>query len=370
MCTERWSVASSNLQHEKLSTRITWCYFSLMVAYPFPANGDAKTPPRQVTTNPPWPTPAASMSPPPVPMRPPVTPRSGKTPRNSGLSKSARASPYMTPNRVTISDGSPMVLFTPKQLVAQKEAQRRRASSGMCSPSPGSMGPPTQPRRDIRMRTPTPTPTRSRSSTPLFPPPQPRVRKVSTTVLAPAAVILGTPATERRLRDLARPPVELLQVLGRCVDDDWEKNVGWTLRDGLSNGRSEDRDVSRKWDPLCAAVSNFWPDILQWIMNHTPTVDKQDWFLWSKRKGGSDEYIDPQVIASKYSSLDRVGFNSACSFLLPKVNASVTYHILFFFLDVQCQPGRIKPAAYSSGPSRGVVAILWAFWMTGSIRSS
>ena len=284
--------------------------FVLMVAYPFAADGDAKTPPRQVTTNPPWPTPTSSMSP---PLRQPVTPRCGKTPRKSGL-PGVRASPYMTPNRVTVSDGSPMVLFTPKQHVAQKEALRRRTSSGMCSQSPRSMGPPTQPRGDSLMCT--PTPTRSRPLTPLFPPPQPRNRKTSTTVLAPAAVILGTPAPERPPRDSARPLVELLQVLGKCVDDDTEKDFQWTLRDGLLNGRNEDRDRSRKWNPLCEAVDKFWPDLRKWIMLYTPLNDDTDWFMWSRRSGDCDRYIDPREIASKYSSLDRVGFNSAYSFLL------------------------------------------------------
>jgi hypothetical protein len=242
-----------------------------------------------------------------------VTPRSGKTPRKSGL-PSARASPYMTPDRVTISDGSPMVLFTPKQHMAQRVALRSRASGGMCSQSPGSMGPPTQPRGASS----TCTPTQMRPPTPLFPPPQPRVRKTSTTVLAPAAVILGTPVPERRLRDLARPPVELLQVLRKCVDDDTEKDFHWTLTDGLLNGRNEDRDRSCKWNPLCDAVDKFWPDLREWIMHYTPSNGNTDWFMWSGRISDTDRYIDSRDIASKYSSLDRVGFNSACSFFLPK----------------------------------------------------
>jgi hypothetical protein len=271
-----------------------------------------------------------------------VTPRIGKAPRKSGL-PSARASPYMTPDRVIISNGSPMVLFTPKQHMAQKEAQRRRPSNGVYSPSPGSMRPPTQPRGASS----TCTPTRMPPPTPLFPPPQPR-RKPSTTALAPAAVILGMPRPERRPRDL-RPPVELLQVLTKCVESDTEKNVQWTLRDGLMNGRSEDRDRSRMWTPLCDALDKFWPDLRKWIMHYTPSDDNTDWFIWSGRFGDSDRCIDHRDIASRYSSLDRVGFNSPCSFFL-KANAFVTYHVLFF-LDVQCQPRRTVPPAGSSGPS-------------------
>ena len=281
-----------------------------MVNFPFASSCDDQTPQRQETSNPAWSTPTASMSPPALPpMRPPVTPRIGKTPRKSGL-PSARSSPYMSPDRVIISDGSPMVLFTPKQHMAQKEAQRRRSSNGVYSPSPGSMGPPTQ----LRGASSTCTPTRMPPPLPLFPSLELR-RKLSTTALAPAAVILGTPKPERRLPEL-RPPVELLQVLTKCVESDTEKDVQWTLRNGLMNGRSEDRDRSRMWAPLFDAINIFWPDLRTWIMHYTPSDNNTDWFIRSGGFGGSDSCIDSRDIASRYSSLDRVGFNSPWSFSL------------------------------------------------------
>jgi hypothetical protein len=99
-------------------------------------------------SNPMWLTPTASMSPLPLPLsRPPLIPRIGKTPHKSGLS-SAQASPYMMPDRVTTSDGSPMVLFTPKQHMAQKEAQQHQPSNGTCSPW-GRWARPMQPRLHI-----------------------------------------------------------------------------------------------------------------------------------------------------------------------------------------------------------------------------
>jgi hypothetical protein len=263
----------------------------------FPSSRDAQTPQRRVLSNPAWPSPSAFMSVSPSSKAVPQTPRSGKKSRTT---RSARASPYVIPNRMTPGRGGPMVLFTPKQFVAEKEARLRQGSGRA-----GSMGPPTQ----SNMMD---TPTRAPRPTPLFPP-NLRGRKSSST-LAPLPM-RGTPVQGERPQDPMRPKVKLLRVLSKCHDDEMEKDVRWAVRDDGLNGRCEERDRSAKWNTLSQAVHNAWPDLRKWIMRHTPTSHSIEWYIGLERIGLGDEcYIEDPDIANKHSSLERAGFYSWCSF--------------------------------------------------------
>jgi hypothetical protein len=191
------------------------------------------------------------------------------------------------------------VLFKPRQYMAdkaEKEAHQRKLSiTPSPMPSPGSMGPPTQPR------------------TPLFPP-QLGSRK-SSSALAPVP-IMGTPQKARRPQDPARPRVQLLRVLNQCLNEDMQNEVRWTVRNDLSNGRSEEWDRSGMWNPLSDTVRKVWPNLRGWIMSHTPADDSIDWVTGVEQIGYGDEWcMDDPDIATKYSSPDPAGFYSSSSFL-------------------------------------------------------
>jgi hypothetical protein len=142
---------------------------------------------------------------------------------------------------------------------------------------------------------------------PLFPP-QLRFRRSSTS-LAPAAII-STPKRERRVQDPSLPTVKLLQVLNKCWGDDTSTQMRWTLKDGLLNGRGEELDRSGMWDTVGYTVGNVWPHLRGWIMRHIPSDDDVEWFTGI---GEDDEgYMNDPHIATKHSSLERVGFFSAC----------------------------------------------------------
>jgi hypothetical protein len=116
------------------------------------------------------------------------------------------------------------------------------------------------------------------------------------------------------VRDPTRPTVQLLRVLNKCWSDDTNAQVRWTLKDGLLNGRGEERDRSNMWDSLGHAVGNVWPHLRWWIMHHIPSEDDIDWFTWANRivDGDDEGCIEDPDIAAKHSSLGKVGFFSAC----------------------------------------------------------
>lgn len=315
----------------------------------FPSARDTQTPQRRVVSNPLWPSPSAFVSMSPSQRAIPQTPRSGRKSRST----SARASPYKIPDRAKMSPsltpahGSPMALFTPKEIVAGVEARRRQGSGSMGPP--GVMDTPTRVRRPIR----------------LFPP-NLRGRKSSSS-LAPLPMI-GTPRQVERPQDPARPKVKLIWALSKCLVDDNEKDVQWSLRNKGLNERCEDRDRSAKWSTLSRAVHNVWPDVRDWIMRYKPADHDIDWFNGRGDIGfGDDGYIEDPDIATKHSSLERVGFYCSCS--LSECECFVTHHF-FSSLDVQCRPGRTMPPASSSMRSGAVPPILSDSWRAGSIRSS
>jgi hypothetical protein len=252
----------------------------------------------------------ASITPPsplPAPNAKPRTPR--RISRTAGL-PSARTSPYVNPSTVRLSDGSPMELKTPKTFMSDKAANRRQTNS-MAPPeiSPGLMGPPRS------LHTPV-SPTHGRRSgsnqkSPLFPP-QLRTRK-SSSLLAPAEII-SYPRRERRVRDPTLPTVQLLRVLNKCWADDTNTQMRWSLKDGLLNGRGEERDRSSMWDSLGHAVDNVWPHLRWWVMRHVPSEDDTYWFTGASRIADHDDEgcIEDPDIGAKHSSLGQVGFFSTC----------------------------------------------------------
>jgi hypothetical protein len=239
----------------------------------------------------------------------PQTPPPRRTNRTAGL-PSARASPYLSPGTVLLSNGSPMELKTPRKFLSDKAAVRRQTRSASHGMSPGTMDPPLQP--ICSPRTPTHAhPNRINSTKPLFPP-QLGSRK-SSSLLAPAEIIIG-PKGEKRARDPARPTVQLLRVMNKCWTDDTNTQLRWTLKDGLLNGRSEELDRSGMWNSLGHAVGNVWPHLRRWIMLHTPSDDDTEWFTGTDRISFDDDEgcINDPGIARKHSSLEQVGFFSAC----------------------------------------------------------
>jgi hypothetical protein len=234
-----------------------------------------------------------------------------RTPRNLTRTTpypGGRGSPYASPGQVRFSNGVPMELKTPKKHMEDKVASRRHASS-RSSPgmSPGMMGPPGVPL--CAPGTPTHArPTGSNPTPPLFPP-QLRLRRSSSS-LTPVEMN-HTPKRERRAQDPARPTVQLLRVLNKCWSEDTSTQVRWSLKDGLLNGRCEELDRSRMWDTLGHAVGNVWPHLRGWIMHHIPSDDNTEWFSGADRIDAIDEGViaDPDI-ATKYSSLERVGFFS------------------------------------------------------------
>jgi len=236
----------------------------------------------------------------------PHTPR--RTNRTAGL-PSARASPYESPSQVRLSNG--VELKTPKRHMADKAASRRHASS-MASPG---MGPPVLPIYSPG----SPPPARQTGGSPATPrfPRQLGFRRSSTS-LAPAAII-SNPKREQRVQDPSRPTVKLLRVLNKCWGDDTSTQMRWALKDGLLNGRGEELDRSGMWNTVGYTVGNVWPHLRGWIMRHIPSDDDMEWFTGTDRIGGGDEgYINDPQIATKHSSLERVGFFSTC----PLVNAN------------------------------------------------
>ncbi len=136
--------------------------------------------------------------------------------------------------------------------------------------------------------------------------------------------------------DPTLPTVQLLRVLKKCWDDDSEKESSWTVTNGLLNGRNEERDRSRMWDEISRAVRNAWPELNTWIMQNTPEDNDNVWFcLEATIQYGDEACMSDPHLAAKDSSLEKKGFYSSC-FLsqLPKATFSVTYHALFFWLDV------------------------------------
>jgi hypothetical protein len=250
-----------------------------------------------VSTEPPSPSPGRSTN--------PQTPR--RINRTAGL-RSARASPYVNPSTVRLSDGTPMELKTPKRYMSDKAANRRHATSspGM---SPGTMGPPHS------LHSPgSPSHGRRNASNPKSPLFPPQLRSRNSSSLLPPADIISHPRREQRVRDPTRPTVQLLRVLNKCWSDDTNAQVRWTLKDGLLNGRGEERDRSNMWDSLGHAVGNVWPHLRWWIMHHIPSEDDIDWFTWANRivDGDDEGCIEDPDIAAKHSSLGKVGFFSAC----------------------------------------------------------
>lgn len=260
----------------------------------------------------------------------PKTPR--RTNRTAGL-PSARASPYESPTQVRLSNG--VELKTPKQHMADKIASRRHAGS-MASPG---MSPPVLPIYSPG----SPPPARRTGgspATPLFPP-QLRFRKSSTS-LAPAAII-STPKRKKRVRHPSRPTVQLLRVLNKCWGDDTSTQMRWALKDGLLNGRGEELDRSGMWNTVGYTVGNVWPHLRGWIMRHIPSDDDAEWFTATDRIGEDDDgYINDPQIATKHSSLERVGFFSAS----PLFNANFGDSPYF---GIQCRLRRTIPPARSSG---------------------
>jgi hypothetical protein len=261
---------------------------ALMTLYPISHN---------IATGPPSSSPAQKSN--------PQTPR--RINRAAGL-PSARASPYGSPSTVRLSDGSPMELKTPKKYMSDKAASRRHASS-MTSPgmSPGTMGPPL-------LSPVSPTHTRPRGTNPTSPlfPPRLRFRR-SSTLLAPAEII-SHPNREKRVRDPTRPTVQLLRVLNKCWAEDTDTQLRWALKDGLLNGRGEERDRSSMWSSLNCAVGSMWPHLRSWIMRHIPSDDDTEWFTGADRIPDDDDEgcVNDPDIAAKHSSLGQVGFFSAC----------------------------------------------------------
>ena len=300
------SCAVDPLHRQKHSplTRIAQCPFVSMVNF---SSSNVQTPQRPMPSNPAWLSPTVRMSP--SVLAPPRTPRSRKSSRNS-VFPSVRSSPLMTPDKVVMSDGSPMKLFTPKAHMAEMEARRRRTSLGR---SPG-MGPPTQPLAHPRT---------------LFLPPNLRSRKSSTKLSAPP-VVLGTPLQKGRPRDPTRPRVQLLKVMSDCVSYDTAISVQWTVKDGLLNGRNDERDRRNMWRPLSDTVHKFWPNLGVWIMNHTPSEANMEWFTGPWEICDNDHCTDSSNITAEHSSLARVGFYSQCfPFPFSEVNAFVAYRVLF-----------------------------------------
>jgi hypothetical protein len=114
----------------------------------------------------------------------------------------------------------------------------------------------------------------------------------------------------------------------------------WTLKDGLLNGRGEERDRSDIWDSLGHAVGNVWPRLRWWIMHHIPSEDDTDWFTRANRIMDNDDEgcIEDLDIAAKHSSLGKVGFFSAClSFNLFLVAHLVLASVSPEAYDAACQ---------------------------------
>ena len=239
------------------------------------------------------------------------SPRSGKksNPRTAG-SPRARASPYLTPQRVRVTVGLgltvPMKLFTPKDMKDMADAARRKKAS--LTPSPMR---PLHPH--IGSSTDTLRGTRLPGSKPLIFPPNLGVSEPSPRRVSPP--MQGTPRQvgRPRPRDPTCPTVQLLRVLNKCWDDDSAKDHSYAMTDGLLNGRNDERDRTRMWDMLGCAVGQVWPELRGWIMRNKPSYnDDITWFTSAESIDDTDSgYIYDPDLATKDSSLDRVGFHSS-----------------------------------------------------------
>jgi hypothetical protein len=271
----------------------------------YPAASNFSTPQRRRPSDPTWSTrmPPAHMF---TPSRSSQTPRSGKKTdsRTAGIPKS-RYIPYMTPELVKIRIGPgesrPMELLTPKDWMAKRQEKAANSKSSPMTPLTGSTNTPG------RARLPG-----SKRRTPLNP--DMRIRSPSPSLTLVSPPMQGTPrrGPKRRPLDPARPTVQLLRVLSDCLSDDTSNQSNWTMRNERMNGRNEDRDTRGKWDTLGRAVRHVWPELLDWIMRCTPWTNDDDWFsLAGLGDGNRVGYITDPTLATKDSSLDRVGFHSS-----------------------------------------------------------
>lgn len=201
-----------------------------------------------------------------------------------------RGNPYMTPERtrITISPGitRPMELHTPRDYKASlaKDALLR-----------SSMSPPTHPAK--------------RSPKPLLFPKSSEVRDPSSMLVSPP--MQGSPRLEERPRGSMD---HLLNVMCQCWDIDTAKLSSWTVTDALLNGRNDERDRSKMWNPLDYAVCKIWPELGQWIMCNRPTDDDITWFRPAERKASGLRIDDDNLkLDDKKSTLDRVGFHMTAS---------------------------------------------------------
>ena len=283
--------------HTFFPVRITWCPFVPMVYYPFP--GNTSTPQQRRPSEPTWSTR--------TPFTPSMstfrTPSGGKqsNPRTTG-SPRKRAEPYKKPEnvRITLGPGKscPMKLFTPKDHM-DAVLRRKEASS---TPSPiktftylNTQGRARMPGKKLK--------------TALYPPSL-GVQDPSRTLVAPP--MQGTSRRVERAPDPARPTVQLFKVMCKCWEDDTEKESDWTLTNALLNGRNEERDRRRIWDTLGYAVGNVWPKVRDWIMHHRPSDGDTAWFSSAGIISFNDEeYIRDPRLATKPSTIDRVGFHSS-----------------------------------------------------------
>ena len=255
----------------------------------------------------------------------PQTPRPGRSSLGTspGLLNS-RNSPLM------YSDGTPMKLYTPKEYAAQRAASRRPPGSaglqGRRLFLPDSRDSPTQ-RLVTSARA---AAGRSRAFGECLPgsnikDPASRNYKQSRPS-TPSSLSKGSPAlgsapllspaiihTGRRERLPTRPTVRLLSVVAKCWDDDMDKEVRWTIKDGLLGGRLDQRESADIWGNLRYAIHHVWPTLQKWIMAHVPSEKDAPWFGRAEtlRADYFDWVVDPNL-AQKTSSTERVGLSSTC----------------------------------------------------------
>lgn len=233
------------------------------------------------------------------------TPHSGKksNPRTTEFRYNPlkKKNPLATPEkaRVTIGNGKtqPFEVFKPKDLYNLTQRKIANSKSSPMTPPTSSTTTPGRARRPM-----------SKRRDQLLPP---GLESPPTTLVSPP--IQGTRRREpdKRPRDPARPTVQLLEVLNKCVSDDGVKDSDWTVTNGLLNGRNEDRDRSRMWNTLDCAVSRVWPELKGWIMRNTPFSNDYEWFSSTSTIDDYHRYIYDPDLATKDSSLDRVGFRSS-----------------------------------------------------------
>jgi hypothetical protein len=256
----------------------------------------------------------------------PQTPRQGRS--------SLGASPgNLTPKNspLVYSDGTPVKLYTPKEYAEARRAARRVPSTtgfqgrrlfhdaaesptqrlvasaresagrslalGGCPPD-FNANDSASPRRSGRSRS-RATPSSSTGSPALGPAP----------LLDPAATI--NPGQCERHH--TRPTVRLLSVISKCWDDEVEKQVKWTIQNGLLGGRLDERNHEGMWNYLSSAIVAVWPTLRDWIMAYTPDDTDAPWFCYAERlENHFFHWIIDQNLPQKQSSKERVGFSSMC----------------------------------------------------------